>query len=561
MSINTTVDEEKVRHNMNKNGVVYEHELDSESLNMLKCTSQIKIFKYMDSYDGHDKQSIVVNYNIFSKMLALQPLKDEVYIPVPTFITKDALHQIWTKTSPNIIHVLAQHIKICNFLEWDCDNILHNLHVTLAMVISYNTDVTNNQLVTIHDSDIRKLDLSCIGFRQLYYLRLQYFGSPSLSSSFSSYNSSYDKTVGASVKPFTNIVTGSSGSLIDNEHKDTSVDKSYDRNIFINKPYNKDNNSEMLELQRYWWCIGLDPTVVIQPVPIELDLGKETIDQILLYAELPTYKPIMWLHAKPRIGITYKRGSEPKPGFWCSTYFYNDIVNHNVMYSTIGKTITRIIGRGSNIGGCVIDDNNNSSIDDDNSELYNIFSVMNSHLDDNNNNTSLNSYRTLCLEYNYVMGNYCQRMEPVLSALYTKLVLCWCNLYIAGIFDPNLYMMRFPKPQKVVVYRDIISSYADMLIKRSTDELKEFICVPMPPCYNESKRLLQRSHEYTSNIHGTLNNTISNRSSMFMTKLISGITLKLKTDDELKTLCEQYSILCVPYHRQDTITILSKYIS
>jgi len=495
--------------------ILYEDEIsDHKELNSLKAVSVVKVFKHIDHInDDNSGKNIIVHGYIFNKMKALLPLKDEKYIPIPNFITKEALNYIWTQTSPNIIPVLALHIKICNFLGWE-EDLLHTLYIKIAACISYNTDITFSTPV-VYDSkrnneyynNNQTLDLTSIGFRHLYALRLHYFGAPSTipygdnnkAMPVPTINILDDMTVEISSELLRSIVEMSTFAnfCLLTKNKD----------VLVSKP----NDSEMLELQRYWWCMGQDPITVIEPLlpQYELNLEKENIEQILLHAEFPTYKPSIWLYAKPRIGFNRKQGCEPK-FYGQQIFFYNDNIR------TIKQTISPKI-------------------------LATTYQLS--------DYTKLDSYHTLCSEYNYVMSNYCDRMEHILKALYLKLVLCWCGLYFVGIFEPNLYMLRFPKPPKVVVYRNIISTYVESAINT---RLPDVGIQGLPVGYQNSVDLLQT---YKTNLNLpqlSTNNPI--------TKLMSEFKLNSKTDAELTNLCEQYSILCVDYDRHMVINILSKYV-
>jgi len=510
--------------------VLYEDEIsDHRELNALKGVSIVKVFKHMDhTNDDNSGKNIIVHGYIFSKMKALLPLGREKYIPIPNFITKEALNYILTQTSPNIIPVLALHIKICNFLGWE-DDVLNALYIKIAACISYNEDITfltpvsyDSKHDSVYDAN-KKLDFNSIGFRHLFALRLHYFGPPS--------TVSYDDNNKA--EPIPIITVSDDMSLeISNTLLKSIVDMSNfaDQTLITQEKHNlvnKPNDSEMLELQRYWWCMEQqDPIEVIEPLPLQqydMNLEKENIEQILLYAEFPTYKPSIWLYAKPHIGFTRKRGSETK-------LYRGEMVFHN-----------------DNIGNVTLPNNRLSNLIDI-SHCPEIFATK----DQFRMYTKLDSYETLCNEYNYVMSNYCDRMEHILKALHVKLILCWCGLYFVGIFEPNLYMLRFPKPPKIAVYRDIISTYVNSQISTDLPEVGGYRLIPLPLSYQNSVNLLQE--------HKTKINLPSLQTNNIITKFMSGFKLNLKTDAELTGLCEQHSILCVEYNRRQIIDVLSKYV-
>jgi len=238
-------------------------------------------------------------------------------------------------------------------------------------------------------------------------------------------------------------------------------------------------------------------------------LEADNIEQILLRVNFPVLKPDVWIEGDNRIYYKYKR------------YMVKPIV------TIVRHTITRL----------TFTVNSNSS--------------NNSYRDDN---SLLRVYYTLCTKYNLLMSKYCHRFEPILNMLYTNLAICWCEAYIRDVFEPNLFMLRFPKPQDTKYYRDVCSKQMDSLLSYSQQVMSSPInlMIDLPPDYYTSVKLLTASRDSNYQNNKQKSKWLSVKS------LLSKAMLQLKSDANLKLLCHKYSILCVDYDRETIINMLCR---
>jgi len=443
----------------------------------------------------------LVTSRIFNQMLALKQLTDSQYIDLPDFA-----HVLVTETAIKNIDVgdysqcdlltLCYFIRVCNFVGWDTK--LPHLHRVVAKVLSNNqkphTSPVNMNL------GYATLNLSSVEFQHLYYLRCNYFGTPQTNAT----SCNHDEHSGLIISNQSHV--GTSNNQIGNKKTSSS--------------------SELDKLLYTWWLYGqCDPTVITTTIPTcitngvvnmdcVLSLEYENIREILLFADYPTYDVDEWL----------RRHNSCKPITLCTIYKFPNI---DVPFNNF------VVG--------------NFFMDHDAMEFIN-----------SENAKDMVDHQYLCGLHKNVMTEYCDRYDPILKMVHMLLVMCWCKIVygatnnditIINNFNVDLYMLRFPKPQKVNYYNDVISVNLDDVTDMAKQVLTTFNFIPIPPSYQLSKDLLLSCQTHNK----TKNNNI-------VTTLMSKVKLRLKSDVELKLLCDHRSISYFEYDRQTAIDVLSRHM-
>jgi len=150
----------------------------------------------------------------------------------------------------------------------------------------------------------------------------------------------------------------------------------------------------------------------------------------------------------------------------------------------------------------------------------------------------------LCLEY------YNPKFRGFVVICHEQLKTCWVLAMQHDMFDPNLYMLRFPK-FPVTYYSGVAFQMALHPINAYNEQYEDWLWSST----NECKQML-----------ATLGlNTQAPKSISTMTKLKNYALLNLKSDSELKTLCHEYRVIYDdnnhPFVRSIAIPVLSNLIT
>jgi hypothetical protein len=147
------------------------------------------------------------------------------------------------------------------------------------------------------------------------------------------------------------------------------------------------------------------------------------------------------------------------------------------------------------------------------------------------------------------MSSYCDKLLPFLKLLYVELVKLWCSAVKYCVFEPNLYMLRFPEPPVVKYHRDTL-----MYLIPPVNMSELYIRLFLPPSYQDTLDRLKQIQPSKLNKNTRLN------------RHVQAFKLRSKTTDELKLLCDKYLIYyerCnqqFKFDRDLAIKIISKYI-
>ena len=297
---------------------------------------------------------------------------------------------------------------------------------------------------------------------------------------------------------------------------------------------NNDDSNDMLCLQHIWWRLGYDPCDIMikrniiekrkikgtgtgketetgKGTEIQCNLGtgnniceligsleKDNIKEILLQNKFPTLKPRIWLECNPCFSFydiryhhfdisLYTKLSYRQSGIICELHdnyvFYSDILGRRVH---MRAGVIAKYGTGNDV---------------------------------------ITEYHKLCQQFNCVMANYCQVLIPYLEMWYLRLIDLWCVAVKNHVFDPNLYMLRFPPPPLIKYYRKTL-----MTITKPCEITQTEAAFYLPPSYRQLRNKLDSMQPPK----------LDNNS--YIKRFIISNRLRHKTDDELKVLCDTYSI-------------------
>jgi len=196
------------------------------------------------------------------------------------------------------------------------------------------------------------------------------------------------------------------------------------------------------------------------------------------------------------------------------------------------------------------------------------------------------NYQQVTEYYHELMVAYCDRYQDLLKTMYYIMYLCWCRqvqqhfhsstdkLACDPDFDPDLYMLRFPKmvtgqghmPATFVKYVDVIDPELEQLTEQlSTNAalLSEALEMPPPAAYQaDVSRLSSMTAVAAVGAASTLGNAanvpVVKRS--LAVRGMNNLSLRWKSDEQLKQLCHQFNILIVNYDRKLAIRILAYYV-
>lgn len=240
------------------------------------------------------------------------------------------------------------------------------------------------------------------------------------------------------------------------------------------------SSEERFELEKIWWFLGYDPESIF-PEPVYLPFQEETILEILTARDhLPFFAPHRWRENKNLQARLAHMHQNQDDSYIFLHYVYPSVVK---------------------LAWYEIDQN------------------------------PLETYKQLTKEFHNLCASWCPRKIGLLQGVYRQLVECWCSAYLKGEFNSSLYMLRFPAPPEIIVYRDTL----DPVVPNSSGSY--------PPQYYALLEEFERDNQVENWF------TLPYR-----------LLLRWSTDSYLQELCTLYQIQYTSFDRQRAIERLAYYL-